>query len=84
MERYYEGKWVEDPSRRGLIYCKPGFYDPAKEVPEEKLGPFLSHTEMNQLIDFLFKAGYIKPQLGENREEDTKIIHRLIDVLEKK
>lgn len=80
MQRYYEGGWRELPMGTALGYIRPGYYEEATEMPTVMV---IHRNELNQLIDFLFKNGYIKPQLGENRTEDIKIIHRLIDVVER-
>ena len=84
-ERYYPGRWFRLDDSWSIAYVPPGFRDAGTRIMREDFKHIIDiDEELNLLIDFLFKNGYIKPQLGENREEDTKIIHRLIDVIEKK
>lgn len=87
-KRWYEGRWV-----RRFVYDDVA-YMPDRWLDEAELGHYprdddktysivLPHRELSQLIEFLTKNGYIKPTFAENRTEDIKVIHRLIDVVEK-
>lgn len=82
MKVFQEGRWVDTPYTGGIAYLKPGEYEAGIMRETDDFIHNIGYVELNQLIDFLFKNGHIKPQLGENRTEDTKIIHRLIDVIE--
>ena len=83
-KRWFPGEWVPLPMRPGIAFLKPGYYAEGDVLPSEAYTHELHANELNQLIAFLHKNGYIKPQLGENRTEDIKIIHRLLDVVEKR
>lgn len=81
-KQYMNSVWYQEPSMRALQFVRAGYRKPGIMV--EKPDITLDYDEVHLLIDFLFKNGWIKPQLGENREEDLKVIHRLIDLAEKK
>ena len=83
-KEYYEGGWHSRLETGSIEYTKPGHYEVGTLIQSEDISISIPHMQINQLIDFLFKNGYIKPQLGENRTEDIKIIHRLLDVVSNK
>jgi len=81
-KQYMNSLWFEESSMRALQFVRGGYRESGVRI--DKVDITLDFDEVHLLIDFLFKNGWIKPQLGENREEDLKIIHRLIDLTEKK
>ena len=86
MGRYREAKWLNPIGQDGLYHFKGGYYESAIEGPKEEDYDVIIPTHyIPELIHYLTEQGYIKPQLSkESREEDLKIIHRLLDIAEKK
>jgi len=83
----FDGGWFFDSFLCSLVYIHP------RNVEEGELISNITPDEndikiprqlINPLIDELRKNGWIKPEYKpESREEDLKIIHRLLDVVEK-
>ena len=77
-----EGRWYHDPSMDEWQMVEP------EEVPSGvRLEPkyrIESHN-VRLLLEALDAHGWIKPRLDDIvRQDDVRIIHRLIDVLEKR
>ena len=80
---WFNGDWFIDAPSGSIRHVEAGEYEDYKRFEHEDCDIIIDRRDINTLIDFLFKNGYIKPQLGENRTEDIKLINRLIDVIEK-
>ena len=86
MKVYREGYWHLVPSERSVVYIPAGEYEPGVMLSDEERQGFtyIDTNHLSSLIEFLDKEGYIKPRLDTRlREEDLKITHRLLDLLEK-
>ncbi len=78
---YRQARWYFDP-RGDWILTKAGDYE---EGAAADVDLRLRMEDTHMLIAALDEQGWIKPRLDERlREEDLKITHRLIDLLEKK
>jgi len=74
------GIWYQDVRMDALCFSPPGFYDEA-EYPQPVV--ILPGDAIPELINKLDELGYIKPRLDTRlREEDLKITHRVLDLLE--
>ena len=86
MQVYREGHWYSDLSRRSIVYVPAGVYevDVTYTDEERERWIYIPCEFLTSLAEFLDKEGYIKPRLDTRlREEDLKITHRLLDLLEK-
>ena len=74
--------WYFDESRDSWCLTKAGEYDIAVMQP---IKVSINTSETRALIEALERDAWIKPSSdGSLRESDLKIIHRLIDVIEKR
>jgi len=81
MSIWRDGKWFCDV---GIWrYIPAGTYNPAVRIENDQIVHSLEPREVDQLVDALQEAHWIKPKIDERvREEDIKIIHRLLDIIE--
>lgn len=85
MSVWREGYWFDDLMTHTWFYFPPGDYELFKEFPREKASHAVSYREMESLIRALDESGWLKPKLEDKvRQDDLKIVHRLIDLLEKR
>jgi len=76
------GRWWLDRPFDEWRYSEAGYYDAGVVRPATIALP---GDATRQLITALDEAGWIVPRLDERlREEDLKITHRLIDLLERR
>jgi len=81
---WMDGRWFFDVPLASWRYIAAGEYEPASSVTDEQITHSLSLREVDQLLDTLKEAHWIKPEVNmQLREEDVKIIHRLLDIIEK-
>jgi len=74
------GIWYRDIALDALCFSLPGFYDEL-EYPQPVV--IVPGDAIPALITVLDELGYIKPRLDERlRDEDLKITHRVLDLLE--
>jgi hypothetical protein len=80
-KRYYEGGWHNDIMRNAKIYLPSGEYDEFANIELNKIEGAISipRYAYEQLLGFIreHEIGVLKT----DREEDLKIIHRLLDIL---
>lgn len=68
--------WVRSLAKRAFLLVAEGTEKVLKELPDE---------EVEDLIVLLRELKLIKPMMdADSRAEDLKIIHRLLDIMEKK
>ena len=80
-----EGHWFFEVSMAAWRYVPPGEYDLGVSIPGSQITHSLDSREIALLVDALQEAHWIKPKIDERvREEDVKVIHRLLDIIEKK
>jgi len=80
-----DGKWMYRREWDEWIYRKPGMYDPSIML-DYKDESFIrvQADAIARLIPELEAEGWLKPRLDDRiRNEDLKIIHRLMDLLER-
>jgi hypothetical protein len=82
-KRWYDGRWIAIPEIDGIAYIEPHWHEEAGFIGKEHYKHKIGMDEFHRLCAFLVESGYIKPTFAENRTEDIKVIHRLIDVVEK-
>jgi hypothetical protein len=82
MKKWYRGEWYWDIKRQRLCYLPAGEYE--EFALDENLEPaiVIDREAYYDLLDFVRKNE--KGVLSTDREEDLKIVHRLIDLMEKK
>lgn len=81
-KRHFEGGWVRDPSFRGFAYYPAGFYEEAQHPAPELV---LTDQMIRQLVPVIELEGFIRPFIDrQSREDDLKIVHRLLDIVEKR
>lgn len=75
------GTWYYDPREAGIVLTEPGL----KEVGARAEALLRIPDEfLPGLVELLEEMGYIKPRLDDKlRADDLKIIHRLLDLLDK-
>jgi len=79
---YYPGRWWLDLPWRSWNYTPAGYYEEGVELEPTIT---VDGEAVRQLISALDEAGWIVPRLDVRlREEDLKITHRLLDLLEKR
>lgn len=84
-KRYFEGGWREDSSFDAIKHIRAGYYTLGEWLPDEAYDVVIGRRDIHTLIEFLDREGYIKPRLDTRlREEDLKITHRLLDLLDKR
>ncbi len=78
----YPGKWIAMPEIAGIAYIEPHLRHENELISKEHFKFMIGMDEFEKLRAFMVEHGYVTPQFSENRTEDIKIIHRLIDVIE--
>lgn len=82
---YVEPKWIFSMEDDTLVHFKGGNKEPFTAYETDDFDVIIPRHYIPELIQFLTDKGYIKPQMSkESREEDLKIVHRLLDIIEKK
>ncbi len=83
-----KGGWDYDIRTRGIFYVPDQYIDEDKQFADANSGPGSLQIEFTipyhayeSLVDFIAKRE--KGVLRTDREEDLKLIHRLLDVLTK-
>jgi hypothetical protein len=81
---YFEGGWSRRIATRTIVYIPPGQYEEGSSIEPDKMSGYkeLQQHEYEALLKFIRENE--KGVLSTDRTEDLKVIHRLIDVLEKK
>ena len=81
MKVYVDPIWVPSSSRFGYEYYAGGFYEEG-ELREPQLQ--LDNQKLYLLIEALDKNGDLRPRLDDKiRQEDLKLMNRLMDLLDK-
>ena len=84
MTAWRDGRWFFEPMGALWRYVPPGEYDPAISIEDSQITLNLDSREVDLLVDALQEAHWIKPRIDERvREEDVRIIHRLLGIIEK-
>ena len=81
MKVYREAHWYLSPAHDSFFLTVAGEYESTAR-PDINLQLDIHH--INSLLECLKKEGYFKPEMPWDRTEDVKIIHRLIDLIEKR
>ena len=83
-DKYYmEARWQPSVPLDGVFYIPSGYYTIGEEIDTANC-KFISRQELLQLIPYLDNSGYLQPKLDTKlRDEDLKITHRLLDLLDK-
>jgi hypothetical protein len=82
---YKEPIWYFEEYAGMLKHFKGGEIEPCKYIPDEMFDVIMPTHYIPELVAFLTEKGYIKPTMSnQSREEDLKIVHRLLDLCEKK
>ena len=85
QKNYYGPRWYYEPSHGEWRLVKAGEREPQIQIKKEDLKAILEMEEVHLLIAALDEAGWIVPRLDERlREEDLKITHRLLDIIERR
>ena len=79
---WVEGHWQRGNDLLALRHIKAGEYDPQKIIPEDAFDYTIPFHMLPGLFEKALEEGLFVPK-SPGREEDLKIIHRLIDILEK-
>ncbi len=82
MDKVFDrGNWFFDPSCRAWCLTRAGYREP-NMIADIALS--IEDRDVESFITALDEAGWIKPRLDTRlREDDLKITHRLLDLLEK-
>ncbi len=82
-KRYFEPRWFSDNMRSGISYWPGGEGEPGTQYDHKKC-TFIPMSALHTLLPFLFNNGYLNTFLTTtSREDDLKVSHRLLDVIEK-
>jgi len=85
MKQYINGFWMWDHATGNIGHLKSGEYNQMEALKEEDFDIIIPRSHVNELVDFLDKNNLIKPKMdNQSRDADLKIVHRLLDVIEKK
>ena len=80
MKVYREDVWWHDPVTMSVDYYPAGLYEEGERDEPTLRIPLRS---LPKLVQWLDENGYIKPRFDTRlRDEDLKITHRLLDLLE--
>jgi len=81
---WQEGHWFFDVPMASWRYVPPGEYERGVSISDGQITHSLDSREVALLVDALQEAHWIKPKINERvREEDVKVIHRLLDIIQK-
>lgn len=78
---WYNGGWHRNLATRTIVYIPAGYYEFGTAYGKIEGAVQINDIMYQQLLDFVEKNE--KGILRTDREDDLKIIHRLLDVLEK-
>jgi hypothetical protein len=78
--RFMHGEWYYSIQHRAYAFQPPGDYDEGEMIEPTK---WLDREEYESLVRYV-KENERDGLLRTDRTEDLKIVHRLIDVLQKK
>jgi len=82
---YTEGGWRFDWTTGSYVYIKPGEYDIGGSLPSDAIICKINNRLIPELLEVLDKEGQLPRRYkNEDREPDLKVVHRLLDILEKK
>ena len=82
---FREPKWIVVQETASLAHFKGGEVDIGERLTKDDFDIIIPLHYVPELVQFLTEKGYITPQMSkESREEDIKIIHRLLDLCNKK
>lgn len=85
MAEYYSPQWMKLHNKPAIALFKGGIKEEGGLSTEEDYYIVIPSNHIPSLVAFLNENGYIKQYITpENRNEDIKIIHRLLDLAEKK
>lgn len=85
MERYVEPHWIVDYPTAQIRHFQGGYLTPGEVIPASMYDVIIPSYYIPELVQFLTDKGYVKPTMTNgSREEDLKIVHRLLDLMEKK
>jgi hypothetical protein len=79
-KEYVKPAWYKDISRQQICYFAGGMYEVGTLI-EDKPEIVINRLAYEELLDFIRKNEH--GILSTDRTEDLKIIHRLLDVLER-
>jgi hypothetical protein len=79
-KEYVKPAWYKDVSRQQICYFAGGMYEIGTLI-EDKPEIIINRLAYEELLDFIRKNEH--GILSTDRTEDLKIIHRLLDVLER-
>jgi len=79
---WFDSRWFFDVSLASWRYVPAGEYEPGVRITDSQITHSLLIHEVDQLLNTLKEAHWIKPEVNmQLREEDVKIIHRLLDII---
>ena len=82
-KRWFDGAWHYDPSGRCFRHLRAGWYDGCSELPDGCYDIVIPREAAHQLAALMQEQGHTSIK-AESREEDLKIVHRLLDIMEKR
>ena len=81
-ENYHPPRWFDIPAHASIYYWPGGNLKPGVQIPLDKC-KCIRRVELQTLLPFLFDQGYLNTFLTkQSRDEDLKITHRILNVLE--
>jgi len=82
---YFPGGWRFNYETGAIVHVKAGEYNHGQLIPQEAYDVIIPQMYQAELIDFMDKQNMVKPKMdNQSRAEDLKIVHRLLDVMEKR
>lgn len=85
MKAWFNGEWFWDITCQRLVYIPRGEYEPDRlidvEAIENKI--VINREAYFDLLEFIKENERGKGILRTDREEDLKLINRLVDIIEK-
>ena len=89
MTSYFEGGWERAPEFRGYRFFRAGDYpdgiqlEPTYELRDMEIRQLITEIQKTEQMQLYFGLKPIPSSEQELREPDLKIIHRLLDVIDK-
>ncbi|TDX44315.1 hypothetical protein [Orenia marismortui] len=81
---YIEGRWIKNVLKNQFEYYN-GAYIAPDEIDNRKPDVVINQEQAHKLVKFMEKQGFLHQTVDDKvRNEDLKITHRLLDIMESK
>lgn len=82
--RWRDDRWNQNHATDEVVHVKAHEAQEGSMIDPSNFDIIIPHEHIPSLVEYLIKNGYVRPLINnESRQEDLKIIHRLLDNLNK-